>query len=119
HLGSIADRPVQSITATEVARLLADLRDRRSERTASAVYRILAATLALAVRRGLLVKSPCDGLEAWEIPSQARAKEIRRLTSEEIATLVTSGGSERWRAALALAAYGGLRLGEVLALKWS
>jgi integrase len=118
HLGDLASRPVQSLSAAEVARLISDLRDRRSERTASAVYRILASALRLAVKRGLLAKSPCDGLEDWERPTHERAKKIRRLDEGEVATLVAAGGSARWRAGLALAAYGGLRLGELLALRW-
>jgi integrase len=41
------------------------------------------------------------------------------LDAEAMARLVAAGGSERWRAALALAGYAGLRLGELRALRWS
>lgn len=119
HLGTLASRRVQDVTPTEVARLLRDLRGRRSEWTASAVWRILGGTCALAVRRGLLTKNPCGGVGRAERPTQRNAKSIRRLESSEVARLVAAGGSERWRAAIALAGYGGLRLGEIRALKWS
>jgi integrase len=40
------------------------------------------------------------------------------LDAQTMARLVAAGGSERWRAALALAGYAGLRLGELRALRW-
>jgi integrase len=41
------------------------------------------------------------------------------LDSANMATLVAAGTSERWRAALGLAGYGGLRIGEMRALTWA
>ena len=40
------------------------------------------------------------------------------LDADTITRLVEAGTSERWRAALGLAGYGGLRLGELRALTW-
>jgi integrase len=41
------------------------------------------------------------------------------LEADAIAKLVAAGSSERWRAALGLAGYAGLRLGEIRALTWA
>jgi integrase len=41
------------------------------------------------------------------------------LDAETIARLVAAGSSNRWRAALGLAGYAGLRLGEIRALTWA
>lgn len=41
------------------------------------------------------------------------------LDATKIAELVAAGSTKRWRAALRLAAYAGLRLGEVRALTWA
>lgn len=38
---------------------------------------------------------------------------------QAVARLVGAGTSERWRAALALAGFAGLRLGEIRALTWA
>jgi integrase len=119
HLSTLKTRRVQDVTASEVAWLLRGMRDTYSAWTCVAVYRILRGTFALAVRRGILTRSPVEGLARSEIPKQRNARTIAVLDAERMAKLVAAGGSERWRAALALAGYGGLRLGELRALTWA
>ena len=118
HLADLKTRRVQSITASEVAKVLREMRSDYSPWTQSAVYRILAGIFATAARRGTLTRSPVSGLAPSERPKQRNAKTIRRLTGGEIGTLVAAGASERWRAALGLASFGGLRLGEIRGLRW-
>jgi integrase len=119
HLSAVEGRPVQKITPSEVARILHRLRNAGySEWSRVHVYRILRGTFALAVRRGVLTRSPMDGLARSEIPKQRNARRQADLGPEQIERLVKAGGSERHRAALALAAYAGLRIGEVRALRW-
>ena len=119
HLGKITSRRVQEITATEVASVLRGMRDTYSAWTCVAVYRIMAGTFALAVRRGIITSTPIEGLSPSERPKQRNAKKIAVLEADAMAKLVASGSSERWRAAIALAGYGGLRVGEVRGLRWS
>src|SRR4051812_23835272 len=119
HASALTLRRVQDVTATDVARLLRGMRDTYSPWTCVAVYRLLAGTFALAVRRGTLTRSPVDGLVPSERPKQRNARRVAVLDDVAMATLVEAGTSERWRAALALAGYAGLRLGEVRALAWS
>ena len=58
HLDDLKRRRVQDVTASDVARRLRELRDTYSPWTCVAVYRILAGTFALALRRGIVTRSP-------------------------------------------------------------
>ena len=77
-----------------------------------------AGTFAHAVRRGLLTRSRSTDSHPAELPKQKNAKTIAVLDATAIEQLVAAGTSPRWRAALALAGYGGLRLGELRGLRW-
>ena len=97
----------------------ARLGDKYSPWTCVAVYRLLVGTFALAVRRGILTRNPIDGLAPSERPKQRNAKRVAVLDADVLAKLVAAGSSERWRAALGLAGYAGLRLGEIRGLRWA
>ena len=118
YLPALAARRAQDVTAAELARLLSTMRDGYSPWTCVAVYRIVRGVFALAVRRGLLARSPADGLAPAELPRQRNARRVEVLDAATAATLVDAAASERWRAALGLAGFAGLRLGEVRALAW-
>lgn len=118
HLDDLKKSRVQDVTATDVARLLRGMRDRYSPWTCVAVYRILAGTFALALRRGIITRSPIDGLAPSERPKQRNKKRVKVLDTPTAAALVNAAASERWRAALGLGAYAGLRMGEVRGLTW-
>lgn len=77
HLGRLKSRRVQEVTATELARLLRELRGRSSPWTCVAVYRILRGSFALALRRGIITRSPIDGLAPSKLPKQ-REREADR-----------------------------------------
>jgi integrase len=119
HLAPLHARRAQDVTAAELARLVRALRERYSPWTAVAVWRIIRGTFALAVRRGVLTRSPADGLAPTEIPRKTNARSVEVLDAETVARLVSAATSERWRAALALAGFAGLRLGEIRALTWA
>lgn len=87
--------------------------------TCVAVARILRGTVALGVRRCILTRSPMDGLAPSELPKQRNAYRVAVLDAATMAALVGQGQTERWRAALGLAGYAGLRLGELRALTWN
>jgi integrase len=119
HLADLKHRRIQDVTPTEVARRLRELRGSYAEWTCVGVYRVLLGTFALAVRRGLLSRSPLDALSPSERPKQRNAKPVARLDPAELAKLVHAGSTKRWRAALGLAAWAGLRLGELRGLRWA
>jgi hypothetical protein len=118
HLADMKDMRAQDITASHVARLLSRMRSSYSEWTRVAVYRLLRGSFEIAVKRGVVMRSPMDGLAASERPKQRNKKKIAVLDSTTMNTLIDTATSERWRAALALAGYAGLRLGEIRALTW-
>ncbi len=119
HLKDLSRRRVQDITAIDIAALLRGMKDTYSPWTCVAVYRIITGSFSLAVRRGIVTRSPIEGLAPSERPKQRNQKTVEVLDVDTIEKLVAAGGSERWRAALALAAYAGLRLGEIRALTWA
>lgn len=118
HLSALVDRRVQDVTPGDVAKLLRGMRDGYSPWTQVAAYRILAGTFALATRRGLITRDPMGGLAPSEKPRQKNARRVAVLDADAIGRLAQAGGSERWRAAIALAGYAGLRLGEIRGLRW-
>jgi integrase len=118
HLAELKKRRLQDVSASELARLLRKKRGLYSEWTCVALYRILRGTFSLAQRRGILTRSPIDGLAPSERPKQRNKKTVLVLDADTIARLVAAGTTQRWRAALGLAGYAGLRLGEIRALRW-
>lgn len=119
HLKTLKQRRVQDVTATDVATVLREMRDGYSPWTCVAVYRVIAGTFALAVRRGIVTRNPVDGLAPAERPRQRNKTAVAVLDAKTLDKLVKAGGTLRWRAALALAGYAGLRLGEIRALTWA
>jgi integrase len=59
-----------------------------------------------------------DRLAPSERPKQRNKKRVHVLEADGIEKLVEAGSTERWQAAIALAGYAGLRLGEIRALTW-
>jgi integrase len=118
YLTAFEARRIQEVSASDVARRLLELGDAYSPWTCVAVYRILAGTFALALRRGIITRSPMDGLAPSERPKQRNKKRVARLEPSAIAKVVAAGPTLRWRVALALAGYAALRLGELRALTW-
>lgn len=119
HLASIAKKPVQKITRADLVKVLIGMRDAGyAPATISQVHRLARGVFAQARREKLIAASPADDL-ANVVPDAARKKEIRRLTLAEIVTLIDSTKTQRFKTAVALAAYAGLRLGELRGAKWS
>jgi integrase len=119
RLADLKSRRVQDITAPQVARVLREHRAHYAPHSCAQTHRALAGTFAHAQRRGLVTRNPMDGLTPSERPQRKNKRQVARLDAEMLGRLVDAAGSERWRAALGLAAYAGLRLGELRALTWA
>jgi integrase len=112
-LPTLAEQPIGAITPAVVRRFIA-------ERTASgaapgtvrSVRKVLRLVLATAVADGALRANPCDGVR---VPASPRA-EMAFLTAEQIEALATTI-DERYSTLIRLAAYTGLRAGEICALR--
>ena len=93
------------------------MRNTYSGWTCSAVYKVMRGTFSLALRRGVITRNPVDGLAPSERPKQRNARKIAVLDAAAMEKLVDAATTERWKAALGLAPFAGLRLGEVRGLR--
>lgn len=125
HMSTLGRRRAQEVTATMVAAILRDLRDKPyapgkyySEWRRNHVLRVLRGTFAHGVRRGALTRNPTDGLAPSELPKQRNARRHEAVDAKKLSTLVDSAQTDRWKVALGLAAFAGLRLGELRGLTW-
>jgi integrase len=117
-----ADRPLDRIGADDVADLIAVLEGkglapksiRNAIGTLSAIF-----NFAKAPRRQWAALNPCDGAE---LPAISESDEIRFLTFAELDRLIAHARRGMYReidrALYRVAAMTGLRLGELLALRW-
>ena len=113
HLQPLDDVPLQAITPTVVReRYAAAMRGSGGRASIMQSYRFLRAVLSTAVRDGAIAKNPC------QIPGAGsdRAKERPAASPGEVVALVEAI-TPRYRAAVLLAAWCGLRRGEVLGLR--
>jgi integrase len=113
HLAPLHDVPLRALTSAVVREWYASAqRGSGGQTSIMQAYRFLRAVLNTAVRDGAIVKNPC------QIPGAGsdRAKERPIATPAEVVALVESI-TPRYRAAVLLAAWCGLRRGEVLGLR--
>jgi len=104
-LGKIAQQDVQQWVLDLVGTGLAPA-------TVGKTYQLLSSALTAAVRAGRLRVSPCQGVS---VPTVER-QEMRFLTQGQVGALVQVMPPP-WRALVLVAAYGGLRIGELAALR--
>jgi integrase len=111
HFGPM---PVGRITAVEVQAWLAGLHgeSQLSPNTVAKAYRVLKGALDGAVETGLIARSPCVLRGA----GTERHPEMRIATPEQVASIAAAVGP-RWEALVFVAAYAGLRWGELAGLR--
>ena len=78
-------------------------------------HRLLRQALQQAIRWQLLARNPADAVQ----PPRPRRKEIRALTEDETAKLLTESKARWLYMPILIAATTGLRRGEVLAVRWA
>ncbi len=106
-------RPLASVTQREVRAWVAALSaGGLSPASVQKAYQLLGKVLGAAVDAGLLAQSPCRGIT---LPRVER-EEMRFLTPVQVATLADSIDGQ-YRALVLVAAYGGLRIGELAGLR--
>ncbi len=109
---------VSDVREDDVARLVREMEVAgKSGATIQGVLVALGGMLNAAVRDGLLPSNPVHRLQRDERPRIGR-KEKRALSTDEIALLLDSA-PDGYRAFLATAVFAGLRLSELLGLRWS
>lgn len=113
HLAQLQDVPLLGLTPLVVREwYAAAMRGTGGKTSIAQSYRFLRAVMNTAVRDGAVVKNPC------QIPGAGsdRAKERPVATPTEVVALVEAI-TPRYRAAVLLAAWCGLRRGEVISLR--
>lgn len=112
HLGPLTDLRLTEITSAVVRQWhAAALRGTGGRTSIAQSYRFLRAVMYTAVNDGAIARNPCQVRGA----GSDRAKERPTATPSQVAALIEAS-SPRYRAAVALAAWCGLRRGEVLGL---
>lgn len=107
----------QELTTDDVARLIAELEAQGlAGWSIRGVLTTLSSLCSWAVRRGKMPLNPVHGLERAERP-KADAREKRVLDREEIGRLLEAS-PEVYRPLLTTAVFSGLRLMELLGLRW-
>jgi integrase len=101
-----------------VSRLLAELRSSGlSPWTIRKMYDLLSVILNRAVSQGLIVASPLGRISATEKPKGRNSSKPRTLTNAERVKLIENA-LPGYRAILATAVTTGMRLSELLGLRW-
>jgi integrase len=109
----LGSKKLSTLSAAGVRDFLTDLQKAgHSDATLNHVHRVLRAMLTIAVQEGRLPRNPAERLRV----SRSVRKEPRFLTPEEVARIADEV-PPRYRALTLLLAYGGLRIGEALALR--
>ena len=115
----LGDRELAKLTPSMLQAWLSDLSVKPTGRnmplapgTVAQAYRTLNRVLSAAVDNELIGRNPLQGVKPPQVPSEP----MRFLSHDEVATLADAIG-ERYRALVLVAAYGGLRAGELIALR--
>lgn len=111
-LPAFGTRPLSSITVEDVRSWHAGLVRTVSQSTAAKCYRLLSTILSTAEEDGLIARTPCRVRGA----SVERAADRPLLTPEQVLDLADAI-VPRYRSLVLLAAFGGLRRGELLGLR--
>jgi len=115
---AFGQRKVTELSPSDVARLIASLKQEGMKTwTVKKILTPLQGAYQVAVREGWVTTSPVTKLLPHERP-KGDQREMRCLSSSEIASLLEATSTRRWRALFSTLVFSGLRVGEALALTW-
>lgn len=115
HLARFGNRPLSMITVEDVVDLRRELLDTRSRRTAEKVLIELHSIFKFATRRKWTTSNPVLYVERVAV---RRPVEFAVLSAEEVMAAARTAPTEQDAALITTAAFTGLRLGELRALRW-
>lgn len=110
-----ADTPLSAIDADEVDRFRRHLLGKVSRRTAQKVLVILHGLLRYSVRRRWIASNPAEHAEKVTVK---RRTEFAVLAPTEVEAVARAASNEQEAALFTVAAFAGLRMGELRALRW-
>lgn len=112
--------PIQKVTATTIKNFL-NSNTNYAESTLKKIYQLLGQTFRRAIERDYIIKNPITFEEAKMPKSKKEKIKVEALTIEEEKKLIDalSNESSLYKSIILLMLFTGMRVGEVLALKWS
>ena len=114
-LPSFADRPLGSVTRTDVQAFVAEVQAKGlAASTVRQCYLLVAGVYSSAVESDLITRSPCRRIHLPKVDQE----EMRFLDQDEVSALIDAM-DPRYPALIATAAYTGARFGELAALQTS
>jgi integrase len=113
-LPEFGERRISAIDAADIQKWVNRLAEVAAPTTVSNVFTVLRMVMDFGVRRRYIPANPCASVEK---PPRRRRITIRPLTHEEVRALAGAMPSESARVAVLMAAYMGMRAGELWALK--
>jgi integrase len=112
-LPAFGEKRVSSIRPSDVRAWVADLTAELAPSTVKATFLTFGQIMRTAELDGLISRSPCIGVE---LPAETSHEEMHFLTVEQV-TALASAHPPRYEVAILMAAFTGLRAGELWALK--
>jgi integrase len=113
-LPEFGPRRLATIDAADIQKWVNELSAKRASNTVHNCFAVLRLVMDFAVRRRYIAVNPCLSVER---PSKRRRVKIIALTHAQVRTLAGNMPTERDRLAVLVAAYMGLRSGELWALR--
>jgi integrase len=111
------NRRAQEITVDDVARLIAEMEATgKAGWTIRNVLTTLSSLMSWAKRRGMVPNNPVADLEPRERPKAGR--KLQRVFERDEITALLEAAADKYRPLLATALFAGLRLMELLGLRW-
>lgn len=112
-LGTLADGPMRNITVDDMRRVQSTLAEGRRGKTTNAYFGEIQRIFESAVEKDLVTKNPCKFVKS--LPTGDSRKRVE-FSVDEVRRLIAAAPDEEWRELIKLAAYTGLRQGDLLAL---
>ena len=117
---NLGQMPIQKITAKNIKDFLND-NTSYSDSTLKKIYQLLGQTFKRAIERNYIIKNPITFEEAKKPKSSKKSIKVEALTIDEEKKLISTLSNEKsiYKPIILLMLFSGMRIGEVLALKWN
>lgn len=117
---SLGNMPIQKVTAKNIKIFLND-NTNYADSTLKKIYQLLGQAFKRAVERNIIIKNPITYEEARKPKSNKESSKVEALTIDEEKKLISSLSNETtlYKPIILLMLFTGMRIGEVLALKWN
>ena len=113
-LPAVGGMRLSDLSARDLDKLYAKCLVTLSPTTVRHLHMVIHRVLESAVKQGLLARNVANAAHR----PRATRREFRTLSSEEVTRLIAASSTTRWEPLIVTAVLTGLRLGELLALRW-